>query len=45
MLFARPVLTSPPRQRVAIDAAVGALGDLLKRLAASGVALEHIYDY
>ncbi|PYR63533.1 MAG: hypothetical protein DMF91_03180 [Acidobacteria bacterium] len=45
VLFARPVLTSPPRQRVAIDAAVGALGDLLKRLAASGVALEHIYDY
>jgi hypothetical protein len=45
VLFAKPLATSPSRERVVIDAAVDALGDLMKRLAASAATLEHIYDY
>jgi hypothetical protein len=44
VLFSVPLATAE-RQRLAIDARVDALGDLLKRLAAAHMTLEHIYDY
>ena len=45
VLFAKALMGPSSQQRVAIDAQVGALGDVLKRLASSDAALERIYDY
>ncbi len=44
VLFTMRLLTSNS-QRVAIDASVESLGDILKALASSGAVLEHIYDF
>ena len=45
LLFARELPGNARRRRLAIDADVGALGDLVAALGRSGASLEHIYDY
>lgn len=44
-LFERPILTDPSRKRIAIDAPVPMLHEILLKLMDSGVTIEHIYDY
>jgi len=45
LLFARDLTSAPGRSRIAIDADVSALGEVLDALTRSGASLEHIYDY
>lgn len=45
ILFEQPVLTRPETKRVVIGVPVASLAPLLKRLAAEGAHLEHVYDY
>ena len=45
IVFTQPILTRPERARVAFAVPVGALAELLRRLQATGVQVEHIYDY
>jgi len=45
LLFARELPGMAGRRRLAIDADVSALGDLVSALGHSGASLEHIYDY
>jgi hypothetical protein len=45
IILEQPVLTRPQTKRVVIGVPVGSLAQLLKRLAADGARLEHVYDY
>jgi len=45
MLFEQPVLTRPQTKRAVLAVPVGSLAPLLKRLAADGARIEHVYDY
>ncbi|MBI3896942.1 MAG: FAD-binding oxidoreductase [Gammaproteobacteria bacterium] len=46
VLFERPILTSDHQQkRVAIEAPVESLHDILRQLDNSGIVVEHLYDY
>lgn len=44
-LFEQPILTEPGRKRVVATAHVTALGKALREWSASGVTVEHIFDY
>jgi hypothetical protein len=45
ILFEQPILTRPHTKRVVLQVPVASLAPLLKRLAADGARLEHVYDY
>jgi len=44
-LLEQPILTRPHTKRVLLQVPVASLAPLLKRLAADGARLEHVYDY
>ena len=44
-LFARPVLTQPGMQRVALDIDVPKLDEVVRTLDATRIPVEHIYDF
>lgn len=44
-LYSMPLLTHPGTQRVMLGCKVSSLDQLLNSLPASGVAVEHVYDY
>jgi len=44
-LLEQPILTRPRSKRVLLQVPVASLAPLLKRLAADGARLEHVYDY
>jgi hypothetical protein len=45
VVFAQPILTRPGTERVAFVVPVRSLGELLRRLDADRIDIEHIYDY
>jgi hypothetical protein len=45
LVTARPILTDPTMQRLALRVRVGSLGDLVEQLARNSVFIEHLYDY
>ena len=45
LVTARPILTDPTMQRLALRVRVGSLGDLVDQLARTGASIEHLYDY
>ena len=45
LVSARPILTDPTMQRLALRVRVGSLGDLAEELARNGASIEHLYDY
>jgi len=45
ILFTQPLVTQPGAQRVAFTVPVGGLAELLRRLEAAQVRVEHVYDY
>ena len=45
LLFTQPILTRPGEKRIALVVPVAALSASLRRLAAPGLHLEHVYDY
>ncbi|MBA5688466.1 FAD-binding oxidoreductase [Duganella sp. LX47W] len=45
VLFEKPILTAPRQKRIAINAPVRHLTDIVRQLAARHYTVEHIYDY
>ena len=45
LVAARPILTDPTMQRLALRVRVGSLGGLVEQLARAGASVEHLYDY
>lgn len=45
VLFTQPILTRPGSRRVVLTTPVGSLTTLLRAVQASGLSVEHIYDY
>ena len=45
ILFTQPLVTQPGAQRVALTVPVGGLAELLRKLEAAPVRVEHVYDY
>jgi hypothetical protein len=45
LVTARPILTDPTMQRLALRVRVGSLGDVIGQLARAGASVEHLYDY
>ena len=45
LVSARPILTDPTMQRLALRVRVGSLGALVEELARNGASIEHLYDY
>lgn len=45
ILFEQPIMTEPGRKRVALVTDVERLSDVLRRLDAAQLSVEHIYDY
>jgi len=45
LVSARPILTDPTMQRLALRVRVGSLGDAVDQLTRAGASIEHLYDY
>ena len=45
LVSARPILTDPTMQRLALRVRVASLGEAVEQLARAGASVEHLYDY